>query len=156
MNCVDAQALTDVYALDALAPEMADELEAHLETCPICRRDLAEAAHVARLLEVAVPLLTPPDRLRDRILATARADLNPSRGMLTIVPPRPAASRRSSWRDWLRGPRLAAAAALIPLLLSGWLGLQVLALQQEMSATRAELSESYARAQTAADVISQS
>lgn len=46
----DLQDLLGVYALDALDPDEAAELEEHLRTCPQCRAELAEHQSVAALL----------------------------------------------------------------------------------------------------------
>lgn len=46
----DLQELLGVYALDAVDPDEAAELEDHLRTCPQCRAELAEHRAVASLL----------------------------------------------------------------------------------------------------------
>jgi len=60
--------LLAAHALDALGPAEVRELEAHLPTCETCRRELAVLRGVAGDLATAVPLVSPPAALRDRIL----------------------------------------------------------------------------------------
>lgn len=49
-NHQDLQDLLGVYALDAVDPDEAAELEEHLRSCPQCRAELAEHRSVAALL----------------------------------------------------------------------------------------------------------
>ena len=66
----DPHTLAGAYALDALNDADRARFERHLTGCPACRqetRELHEAA--ARLADTTV--ITPPDGLRDRVLAAA-------------------------------------------------------------------------------------
>ena len=89
--------LTAAYVLDALDPKEAREYEEHLATCERCREELAQLGGAASALAFAVESPAPPEELRSRILARARAE-RPN-----VVPFR----RRRSWTA-----PLAAAAAL--------------------------------------------
>jgi anti-sigma-K factor RskA len=73
--------LTAAYALDALDEEERRSYEGHLAGCVTCREELADLSQTAALLSYAVPAATPPDALRERILAEARTD----RGA-TVIP----------------------------------------------------------------------
>jgi anti-sigma-K factor RskA len=66
--------LTAAYALDALEPDEARAYEAHLDTCPRCREELAGLAGTASALAYAAAGPQPPAELRGRILETARAE----------------------------------------------------------------------------------
>src|SRR5438067_9248450 len=66
--------LTAAYALDALEPEEARGYEDHLAGCERCREDLAALQGTAGALAYAAPPARPPEELRGRILATARAE----------------------------------------------------------------------------------
>ena len=66
--------LTAAYALDALDPDERREYEAHLARCDRCRDELASLSETATSLAYAVDASTPPPQLRDRILASARAE----------------------------------------------------------------------------------
>ena len=66
--------LTAAYALDALDADERREYEAHLSRCERCRDDLAAFSEAATSLAYAVDSPAPPLQLRDRILASARAE----------------------------------------------------------------------------------
>lgn len=97
MKHEDVRELLPAYALDALAPEEARAVEAHLLECDECRGELAAFREVAGALAGGVAMANPPADLRGKVLAAAR----PDRG----------AGRSAGW-PW----GLAAAAALIVLL----------------------------------------
>jgi anti-sigma-K factor RskA len=66
--------LTAAYALDALDPDERREYEAHLARCDRCRDELASFSEAASSLAYAVDAAEPSPQLRERILATARAE----------------------------------------------------------------------------------
>jgi anti-sigma-K factor RskA len=66
--------LTAAYALDALDAEERRAYEAHLARCERCRDELASFSDAATSLAYAVDAPAPPPQLRERILATARAE----------------------------------------------------------------------------------
>ena len=61
------------YALGALDESERASFEAHLATCDVCTTEVRELRNVAGLLATAAPDVAPPPRLRERILADARA-----------------------------------------------------------------------------------
>jgi anti-sigma-K factor RskA len=89
--------LTAAYALDALEPEEARGYEEHLAGCERCREELASLQGAAGALAYAAPPARPPEELRGRILAAARAE-RPN-----VVPLRP--------RSWTRPLAVVAAVA---------------------------------------------
>jgi len=66
--------LTPAYALDALDEAEERAYEAHLAGCAQCREELASLREAAGLLAYAVDAPAPPEALRGRILAQARAE----------------------------------------------------------------------------------
>jgi anti-sigma factor RsiW len=66
--------LTAAYALDALDEAERREYEAHLARCEQCRDELASLSETASSLAYAVDAAAPSPHLRDRILASARAE----------------------------------------------------------------------------------
>jgi anti-sigma-K factor RskA len=62
------------YALDALDEEEREAFEVHLETCELCRREVAQLADVVDVLPLMVDEVRPPAELRDRILSVVGAD----------------------------------------------------------------------------------
>ena len=80
MECREAEEILPSYALDALEPEEAALVEAHLDTCPWCPALLQEHLHVATALAEAAEQLRPPQSLKDRTLkAVGRRAEHPQR-----------------------------------------------------------------------------
>ena len=65
------------YALGALDRDDAAELERHLDGCESCMARLRWLDPAVGLLPAAVPQLTPPDSLRENLIATVRAEAAP-------------------------------------------------------------------------------
>jgi anti-sigma factor RsiW len=74
----DLHTLSAPYALDALTPDDRERFEEHLATCEQCRADLAALADAASSLAFAVEGPPPPEELRARVLAAARAEGAPN------------------------------------------------------------------------------
>jgi anti-sigma-K factor RskA len=66
--------LTAPYALDALDAPETEAFEEHLRHCEDCRQEVALLRGTAALLAHDAPSATPPPELRERILASARAE----------------------------------------------------------------------------------
>lgn len=66
--------LLSLYALDALDAPDRRQLEAHLETCSVCRAELAEMRDAAGLLAHASTAAEPRAEVRERILSSVRGD----------------------------------------------------------------------------------
>jgi anti-sigma-K factor RskA len=79
----DIHELTAPYALDALDAHEVRAFEEHLRDCERCRDEVAMLRGAAASLAHDAPAAAPPPELRERILATARAE----RG--NVVPLRP-------------------------------------------------------------------
>jgi hypothetical protein len=95
----------ELFALGALAPLDHARVVAHLALCPACREQARAVDEVVQELPDVLPLRDVPERLRARILQTARTDLVHTR--------RP----RFAWvRAMLRPSTIAIAALSIALL----------------------------------------
>jgi anti-sigma factor RsiW len=92
------------YALGALEPAEAEAFRAHLETCAVCRDELAAFQQVVDTLPVSAPAHRAPAGLRRRVLAEVGAGPTPA----------PPSRWRSIGAGWVR-PALAAAAMLVVL-----------------------------------------
>jgi len=152
MNCDDVGELLDLFVLGALSRHEVEDVETHLESCPNCRTEIGRAWQAGQLLRLAVPTLEPPDSLRYRILAAARADLEPARAAVPAAP----VQQRGSWRDWfswLSAPRFAGAIAIVPLVLSLWLTTQVLSMRGEVQATQQALVKTTQNGVVAASIL---
>jgi hypothetical protein len=160
MSCADVQPLIDLYAVGALEPDVADEVAMHAETCPDCEAELERAWQAVQLLRLSVPPAAPSDLLRQRILRAAGTEVAPAaresgsqpQGRLTWLPAAAGARRLSAaWRGGAL--RWAAAAALVPLVLSAWLALQVVQLQQQMRAAERAIGDNRSQAYTAIEFM---
>lgn len=106
-RCVDAAP----YVLRALdEPESYRE---HLATCATCRAEVAKLQPVVDTLGTTVPEVLAPEALRQRVLATVRAEAELLRaaGHEADEPPTPAGRRRSRRGPWLTAWVAAAAGA---------------------------------------------
>ncbi len=70
------------YALGALHPDEAEAFRSHLETCVVCRDELAAFRSVVDVLPMSAPQHAVPKRLRRRVLAQVHreARLRPEHG----------------------------------------------------------------------------
>lgn len=73
MTHQELQELLPAYALDAVAPEEARQVEAHLATCDECQRELARLSEIVGDLAEGVAEVAPPPALRTKILDAAQA-----------------------------------------------------------------------------------
>jgi len=62
------------FVLGALTPHERDDFEAHLATCRACRREVDRLDAGAHALLVAPDPVAPPPELKERLMATVRAD----------------------------------------------------------------------------------
>src|SRR3954463_8251756 len=62
------------WVLGALPGDEHERFAAHLPGCHACRRDVAELQMVAATLPLAAPQVAPPPELKERIMATVRAE----------------------------------------------------------------------------------
>ncbi len=88
------------YALGALDVDARRELEAHIETCPICLAELDELMEASSALAVAAPPVEPPSELRARIMARLDEEdlLQVQESAAAPEPPTPIDSPRRAWR----------------------------------------------------------
>jgi len=98
----------ELYALGALTPIDRARVAAHLSECPACREQARAIDEVVQELPETLPDREAPGHLRERILASARAEL-----AADSAPTRDSApARDTAWVARLVRPALALAAAL--------------------------------------------
>ena len=120
----ECEALHDdlaAYALGALSGAELAGLESHLEGCDHCRARLRWLEPAVDVLPAAVRQLEPPPQLRDKLMATVRAEVAPAAAADVQAAP----ARASRWSG-LRGLMLRPATAMAALILlvagigAGW------------------------------------
>lgn len=102
MNCENALELMNRELDEALTPEEAAALQAHLDACPDCRETRRQLHELDALLQESE--LEPPAALHDGAMQAIRQE-----------------KKQRSRRAWVPAAAIAAAAALV--LLAGWAGL---------------------------------
>jgi anti-sigma-K factor RskA len=101
------------YALDALTGDEATELERHLERCESCRARLRWLGPAVDLLPATVEQRSPPESLRENLMATVRAESEAS----APIPARGPEWARDPWWASLRGLIMRPATGLAALVL---------------------------------------
>jgi anti-sigma-K factor RskA len=120
------------WVLGALPEDEERRFAAHLETCDICRSEVAELQMVADTLPLAAPQLAPPPELKQRIMAAVHAEAavleaaGPEADVAPVAVPAPVRERpprekkKRRWSIALRPiPAAFAAAALLALGVAG-------------------------------------
>jgi anti-sigma-K factor RskA len=103
------------YVLGALTEPEHEAFARHIESCAVCREEVAALQVVASALPAAAPQLSAPPELKRRVMSSVRADARRRQAQESARTPRPGAERRGASRPgalaWLRWrPNLAAAA----------------------------------------------
>jgi anti-sigma factor RsiW len=113
------------YLLGALPDDERDGFLAHLEDCPVCRRDVEELQIAAEALPLSVPAVAPPAALKDRIMSVveSEAELLAAASDDVAAPRRrvPDRPRRGFLGRWSLRPAVALACAAL-LLVAGGIG----------------------------------
>ncbi len=111
----DSERLRDdlaAYALGALDAADTAELERHIDGCESCRAELRWLSPAVDMLPASVPQLTPPESLRESLMATVNAEAaSPVAGPARTKP------ARASWWQGLRGAMLRPATGMAVLIL---------------------------------------
>ncbi len=105
----EIEALIPAYAIGAAEPEEARRVEHHVAQCPSCRSLLAQYRQLATDMLYAIPLVEPPDHLKDAVMRSIARETPPE------ASPRPAGRARFLFP---RLVRVAAAVAIVLLFLS--------------------------------------
>ncbi|HEX8208316.1 MAG TPA: anti-sigma factor [Solirubrobacteraceae bacterium] len=95
------------YALGALTGEETRRFEAHLETCELCRTDLAGLRPVVDALPAAAEPMEPPAALKKKIMRVVEAEARDRERAA-----RPAREKRG-WFAWRPVPALVAACLFV-------------------------------------------
>ncbi|MGH2475471.1 MAG: zf-HC2 domain-containing protein, partial [Candidatus Limnocylindrales bacterium] len=86
LTCDEVRDLAAAFVLDALEPDEADAVRAHLASCEDPHTEVAELASVVPALLEDVPSVEPPVELKARIMAAAAEDLETRRGAPAPTP----------------------------------------------------------------------
>lgn len=96
------------YALGALQEGEAAELERHLAECEACRMQLRWLQPAVDVLPRSIEQIEPPSGLRERLMATVRAEAPDASGIEAAAP-----RRRRRWGALILRPATAVAAAAL-------------------------------------------
>lgn len=112
-NHPDAELLSS-FALDALTPQEARAVAAHLAECGPCRDELRAWREVTSSLASLAPVVTPPEGIRERVLERALTGTvqDPKAPLSAVSPSRPVLTHKTI-RNSSRWPSYAAAASLL-------------------------------------------
>src|SRR6185295_10486877 len=153
-NCESYRELLAAGALTALDPADARVLDTHLESCADCRLEMNEWQKTATVLALEAEPLEPSALLRDRILASVRAEgreqsaradaVNRQQSSRVIPFERP---KRDTWASLRSFGAIAAALVFVALIVSLFVVWQqnrrtrdeLARLGKEMEQTRAQL-----------------
>src|SRR5919197_596742 len=122
MRCEQVAELGPALALDAIEEPEREVLEAHLERCPACAREVDELRQVAARLGRPLPQLEPPPALWTRILAEAQRDLTMDARPLGRLRADSTSYDRGSRSSWLQrwSPAFSLASLLVALAALLW------------------------------------
>jgi anti-sigma-K factor RskA len=94
------------FALGALEPGEAEEFGQHVQSCVVCRNELAAFEQAVNALPMAAPQYEVPPDLKRRVMRAVRSEPKPR-----VVAP--ARRKSSGLRVWLPRPVLGAGVALV-------------------------------------------
>jgi anti-sigma-K factor RskA len=110
------------YVLGALPDAEQEAFRAHLESCAICREEVASLEVVAHSLSAAVPQLSAPAEVRNRVMATVKAESKLRQERTPRVRSRRLGPKRTAWRLGLASATTTAAAVVAIVLVLGGSG----------------------------------
>jgi anti-sigma-K factor RskA len=102
------------YVLGALSEAEHEAFRAHLDSCAICREEVAALQVVAGALPAAVPQLSAPPELKQRVMASIHEDLGRSEAAAPTRSQRRPAFAWPGWRPQF-APALGALAVAVAL-----------------------------------------
>jgi anti-sigma-K factor RskA len=107
------------YSLGALEPDEAREVDAHAPSCARCSRELEALAPAVAVLAESVEQLEAPPELRERVMASVRADVEAKQPEIFAAADRP--RPRRGWRGLLLRPAFAVGLAIVIAAIGGYL-----------------------------------
>lgn len=110
----DCGADAAAYALGALDPVAAEAFRAHLESCIVCRDELAAFQQVVSVLPMGATQHSAPRRLKRNVMRAVHEEPRQAR--------QAARPRRRPWPSWSFAPRPAAALGMLLVVIVAGLG----------------------------------
>ena len=122
-GCTGRPDAAAVYALGAMEEQEAADFSEHLQTCAICREELAGLQPVVDALPAAVAQRSAPRALRGRVLSTVRSEADLQDAVRAReLPTEPGRRSLRDWRPWrlaAAGIAVAAVSAAVALAIAG-------------------------------------
>ena len=129
------------YVLGALSEAEHEVFAAHLRDCPACREEVTSLQAVANTLPSAVPQLSAPATLRDRVMSTVHSEAELRTAGARGAPVRRREPERTPWRLALGGLAATAVVVLLALLVfSGGSGSSTRVITATVAAPRATVT----------------
>jgi anti-sigma-K factor RskA len=101
------------YVLGALTDEEHEAFRGHLDSCAVCREEVAALQIVVSALPAVAPQLSAPPELKQSVMASVREDLRRDEELSRVESRAPMRSVRRPALDWLRWrPLLTSSGAL--------------------------------------------
>lgn len=152
-NCESYRELLAAGALTALDPADARVLDSHLESCAGCRLEMNEWQQTAAVLAFEAEPLEPSALLRDRVLASVRAEVREPSPRVSAVNRQPSSRvipferpRRDVWASLRSFGAIAAALLFVALIVSLFVVWQQnRRMQNELAQVREEISRTQAQ-----------
>ena len=125
LDCATVDELAAAYALDAVDPDEAHAIDAHLAGCARPHGEARALLAAGDLVPVALEPVAPSSALRDRLMATVAATPQEHRPMVARptsagAPSAPAASRRAWWQLGPLPAGIAAVSVALAVGLGAW------------------------------------
>ena len=131
------------YVLGALTDEEHADFLVHLESCAICREEVAALRSVVSVLPAGVPQESAPDELKQRVMGTVRSEAGLRGAGQTALVRETVRARRPAWLGLLVAVGgLAAVALAIVVIASGGSGGAARVIRAQVTVPRASVSVS--------------
>ena len=125
------------YVLGALTEAEHDAFVRHMESCAVCREEVAALQAVAANLPATAPQVSAPPELKRRVMAEVNEDVRSRRAGERAEAPRRARRGAPAWRPAFAGAAVVAIVALLAVTLASGGGGSTRVIRAEVTPARA-------------------